>query len=119
MKSTDERMDTALGRARAYEAAARRRKQRAVAFGGGVLSVMVVVAVGLGVSASMGDPASVSSTAGQLGLMGSVFSGSPALGYIVVGLLGIELGAGVAVVTYRLGRAPDLGRGSDEEGRGA
>jgi len=48
-----------------------------------------------------------------------VFSGSPALGYIVVGLLGIALGAGVAVVTYRLGRAPDLERGSDEEGRGA
>ena len=103
MRSTDERMDAVLGRARAQEAAARRRRQRAVALGGGVLSVIVVVAVGFGVSTVMGDSAGASSTAAQLGLMGSVFSGSPALGYILVGLLGIALGAGVTAAAYRLG----------------
>lgn len=108
MKSTDERMAVVLGRARAHEATARRRRQRAVAFGDGALSIVVVVAVGLGASTVMDDLAGVSSTAGQFGLMGSVFSGSSALGYIVVGLLGIALGAGVA----------DSGHGFDEEGRG-
>ena len=119
MKSTDERMEDVLGRARAHEAAARRRRQRAVAFGGGALSVIIVLATGIGVSSVMGDSAGVSSTAGQLGLMGSVFSGSSALGYIVVGLLGIVLGAAVAVLAYRLGRAPSSDVGPDDEGRGA
>ncbi len=103
MRSTDERMDAVLGRVRAQEAAARRRRQRAVTLGGGALSVVVVVAVGFGISTVMGDSAGASPTAAQLGLMGSVFSGSPALGYILVGLLGIALGAAVAAAACRLG----------------
>ena len=110
-------MYAVLGRARAHEAAARRRRQRAVAIGGGALSALVVVVVGIGASTVMGDSAGVSSTAGQLGLMGSVFSGSSALGYIVVGLLGIVLGAAVAVLACRLGRAPGSDSELDDEGR--
>ena len=103
MRSTDERMDAVLGRARAHEAAARRRRQRAVAVGGGVLSVLVVVALGLGVATGLGESSGAAGFAVASGLMGSVFSGSPALGYIVVGLVGIVLGAAVAVLVYRLG----------------
>ena len=103
MKSTDERMHAVLGRARAHEVAIRRRRQRAAALGGGALSVIIMVAVGMGVSSVMGESSGASSAAEQLGLMGSVFSGSSALGYIVVGLLGIVIGAAVAAVAFRLG----------------
>ena len=119
MKSTDERMKDALMRARVHEVTSRRRKQRAVALVGGVLSILVVVAVGVGVSAVTGDAAGASSAATQLGLMGSVFSGSSALGYIVVGLLGIALGATVTVLAYRLGCGSGASASSDDEGRGA
>ena len=119
MRSTDERMDAVLGRTKSYEAAARRRRQRAAAVGGGVLSIVMVVAVGIGVSRAVGDFAGISSVAVQLGLMGSVFSGSSALGYIVVGLLGIVLGSAVTVMAYRLGRAPTSDARPDGEGRGA
>ena len=102
MKSTDERMRDVLGRARAREAMNRRRRQRAVVLGGGVLSVIAVVLVGIGVSLSAGSSSS-SDLAGQLGLMGSVLTDGSALGYIVVGLLGIVLGAAIAALAYRLG----------------
>ena len=103
MKSTDERMKDVLGRARARETMNRRRRQRAVVLGGGALSVVVVVLVGVGVSSNVGSSGS-SDLAGQLGLMGSVFTDGSALGYIVVGLLGIVLGAAITALTYRLGR---------------
>ena len=119
MKLTDERIDAVLGRARAHEAAARRRRQRVVALGGGVLSVVAVIAAGIGVSSAMGDFAGVSSATGQLGLMGSVFSGSSALGYIVVGLLGLVLGLVVAAIVFRLGRGRSALAGGDNEGLSA
>ena len=104
MRSTDERMSAVLGRARAREAAVRRRRRRAVALGGGFLSVIVVVAVGIGVSTGFGDSSGVAGLAGASGLMGSVFADSPALGYIAVGLLGVALGAAVTALAFRLGR---------------
>lgn len=112
MKSTDERMRDVLGRAKAREAMRRRRRQRAVAAGGGVLGVAVVVAVGIGMSAGFGGSSGAEGFAGPSGLMGSVFSGSSALGYIAVGLLGIVLGAAVTTLAYRLGGR----RGHGEEG---
>ena len=83
----------------------RRQRQRAVAVGGGVLSVVLVVLVGIGVSTVM-EPSGSASLMGRLGLMGSVLAGGPALGYVVVGLLGIALGAAVTALVYRFGRRP-------------
>ena len=103
MRSTDERMEAVLGRARAREALVRRRRQRAVAVGGGALSVVAVVVAGIGVATGFGASSAAAGSAGPSGLMGSVFAGSPALGYIVVGLLGIVLGVAVATLAYRLG----------------
>ena len=104
MKSTDERMNAVLGRTRAREATVRCRRQRSVALGGGFLSVIIVMAAGIGVSAGLGGSSGAAEFAGSSGLMGSVFSGSPALGYIAVGLLGIALGAAVTILAFRLGR---------------
>lgn len=104
MKSTDERMETVFRRARAHEAMARRRRQRAVAFGGGALSVVAVVAVGIGMASAGADG---SALGGPFGLMGSVFADSGALGYVVVGLLGLVLGVAVAALAYRLGHGSD------------
>ena len=105
MRTTDERVDEVLGRARAHEAHARRMRQQAVAFGGGALSVVAVVAVGIGVSSAA--PLDVSGIDGPFGLMGSVFAGGSALGYIAVGLLGLALGVAATVAAYRMGRKPD------------
>lgn len=118
MKSTDERMDDVIGRARAYEAAARRRRKRAVAAGGGALSVAIVVLVGMGMSTVAGSDASAS-MAGQLGLMGSVLAEGSAFGYVVVGLLGLVLGAAVAILAFRLGHPTSRVSSPDDEGRGA
>ena len=102
MKSTDERVSEVLGRARAQEAAARRKKQRIAAFSSGVLAIVVVVAVGVGMS-SLAD-AGATSTGVTLGLMGSVFAKGSAFGYVVVGLLGLALGAIATAFAYRIGR---------------
>ena len=102
MKSTDERVSEVLGRARVREAANRRRRQRVAALGGGALAVAIVAAVGVGVSSMPG--AGGASAGATLGLMGSVFAGGSAFGYVVVGLLGLALGAAVTVLAYRLGR---------------
>ena len=125
MKSTDERVNEVLGRARVREAANRRRRQRVAALGGGALAVAVVAVVGVSMS-SMPDAGGASAGA-TLGLMGSVFAGGSALGYVVVGLLGLARGAAGTVLAYRLGRgrkpavpvsakAPE-DVGPDEEGR--
>ena len=103
MKSTDERMKEALGRARAREVKRRRLQQRAVALGGGALSVVLIVLVGVTASSTAGQ-SGTSSVAGQLGLMGSVFTEALDLGYVVVGLLGFALGVAVAALAYRFGR---------------
>ena len=97
MKSTDERVSEVLGRARAQEAAARRKKQRIAAFSSGVLAIVVVVAVGVGMS-------SLADAGVTLGLMGSVFAKGSAFGYVVVGLLGLALGAIATAFAYRIGR---------------
>ena len=104
MKSTDERVSEVLGRARAREAAKRRRQQRIAAIGGGALAVAIVAAVGVGIS--LLPSAGGASAGATLGLMGGVFAGGSALGYVVVGLLGLALGAAVTVLAYRLGRTP-------------
>lgn len=104
MKSTDERMAEVLGRAKVHEAEIRRGRQRAVAFGGGFLSVVAVVLVGVGFSAFASSSSDAASLAGQLGLMGSVFADGSALGYVVVGLFGLALGAAVTAIAFRLGR---------------
>ena len=104
MRSTDERMDEVLGRARAREAATRRRHRRAAVTVGGALSIVTVVAVGIGLSSVSLSGSHVPS--GPLGLMGSVFSDNPALGYVAVGLLGLVLGVAITVMAYRLGRKP-------------
>lgn len=105
MKTTDERMNAVLGRARARDAALRRRRQRVVAFGGGALSIIAVVAIGIGIASIR--PSGASSPSNSFGLMGSVLADSGAFGYVVVGLLGLVLGAAIAVVAYRLGRRRD------------
>ena len=104
MRSTDERMAEVLGRAKVHEAEIRRRRQRAVALGGGFLSVVAVVLVGVGFSSAVSGASDAASVAGQLGLMGSVFADGSALGYVVVGLFGLALGAAVAAIAFRLGR---------------
>ena len=105
MRSTDERMNEVLGRARARENAARRRRQHAAAIIGGALSVVAVFAVGMGLS-SAGLSGNLAPS-GPFGLMGSVFSDNPAIGYIVVGLLGLVLGVVVTTLVFRLGGKTD------------
>ena len=113
MRSTDERVNEVLGRARAREATSRRRRQRVAALGGGVLAVVIVATVGVGMSSL---PGAVAASAGAtLGLMGSVFAGGSALGYVVVGLLGLALGAAVTVLAYRLGHARAMLAPRDED----
>lgn len=119
MRSTDERMSEVLGRARMREVETRRRRKRAAALCGGALSIVIVVAVGIGVASAnlSGAPAS----SGPFGLMGNVFSDSSALGYVVVGVLGLVLGAAVTALAYRLGGAhrtdaPDEKGVSNDEG---
>lgn len=102
MRTTDERMDEVLRRARAREAADRRRRQRAVAIGGGALSVVAVAVAGMSL-ASMAGP-SAPSPGSTVGLMGSVIAGGSALGYVVAGLLGLALGVAVTVLAFRAGR---------------
>ena len=104
MKSTDERVNEVLERTRAREAAARRTRQRAASIGGGALAVVIVATIGIGMSSLPG--AGATSTGATLGLMGSVFASGSALGYVVVGLLGLALGAAVTALAHRLGRAP-------------
>ena len=82
----------------------RRRRQRAVAIFCGALGVIAVVAVGIGVSAA---GASSPVPGGPFGLMGSVFADGDALGYVVVGLLGLVLGTAVTALACRLGHGPD------------
>lgn len=113
MRTTDERMDQVLKRARAREAADRRRRQRAVAIGGGAISVVAVVAVGLGFALASGNDAPFS--AESLGLMGSALSGSSVLGYVVVGLLGLALGAAVTTLAFKLGHSSSHGGGAGKE----
>ena len=105
MRSTDERVNEVLGRARAQEVANRCRRQRIAALGGGALSIVVVAALGVGMSSLPGAEASPAGA--TLGLMGSVFAGGSTLGYVVIGLLGFALGAAVTVLAYRLGRPRD------------
>ena len=105
MRSTDEHMAEVLGRARANEAQIRRRRQRAIALGGGVLSVFAVVLVGVGLSSSVSGSVDTATLAGQLGLMGSVHAHGSAFGYVVVGLLGLVLGATVTSIAFKLGRS--------------
>ena len=114
MKSTDERMSAVRGRVRTGEAAVRRRRQRAVALGGGFLSVVVVVLIGVGLSSSVLSASDAASAAGQLGLMGSVFADGSALGYALVGLLGLALGAVVTAVAFRAGRTAPVKQLRDE-----
>lgn len=103
MKSTDERISEVLGRAQVREATNRRRRQRVAALGGGALAVAVVAAVGVGMSSLPG--AQTASADATLDLMGSVFASGSALGYVVVGLLGLVLGTAVTLVAYRLGHS--------------
>ena len=105
MKTTDERMRDVLARAQAREAALRRRRQRDVVICGGALVVAVVVVVGVGM-ASMAGPSVPPPSGTTLGLMGSVVADGSALGYVVVGLLGLVLGVALTVLTYRVGRMP-------------
>ena len=114
MRSIDERMGEVLGRTRAREAATRRKRQYATALIGGALSVVAVVAAGIGLS-SVGLSGSLAPN-GPFGLMGSVFSDNPALGYVVVGLLGLVLGVVVTALVYRFGRSASDKRGSEDEG---
>ncbi|MBQ9041669.1 MAG: hypothetical protein IJ111_02510 [Eggerthellaceae bacterium] len=115
MRSTDERMNEVLSRARTREVASRRKWQRAVAIGGGALSIVVVAVAGLGFASASG--AGISHSAGSLGLMGNVLSGGSALGYIVVGLLGLLLGVAVTVLTFKLGRSSHGSKHADGTGR--
>ena len=102
MRLTDERVSEVLGRARAREAAARLKRQRIAAIGGGALSIVIVAALGVGMSSLPG--AGAAPAGATLGLMGSVFAGGSALGYVIIGLLGFALGAAVTALAYRLGR---------------
>ena len=116
MRSTDERMAEVLGRAKVHEAEIRRRRQRAVALGGGFLSVVAVVLVGVGFSSAVSGASDAASVAGQLGLMGSVFADGSALGYVVVGLFGLALGAAVTAIAFRLGHGCSVSACGIEDG---
>lgn len=118
MKTTDERMSDVLARAQAREAALRRRRQRAVAICGGALCVAVVVAVGAGM-ASMAGPSAPPTSSVTLGLMGSVVADGSALGYVVVGLLGLALGVALTVLAYRAGRRPELPKEPEAKASGS
>ena len=103
MKSTDERVQVVLKRAHMREETQLRKRQRVAALGGGILSVAVVAVVGMGISSASEASFGSAAMGGPLGLMGSVFSSGTALGYIVIGLLGIALGVLVTLLAVRLG----------------
>ena len=115
MKSTDERMEMVFERARERERMARRRKSRVVALSGGVLSVVAIVLVGIGVSMAVRSSGSSPDGSG-LDLMGSVFAGGSAFGYVAVGLTGIVLGVAVTVIVFRFGKG--AGSYGERAGRG-
>ncbi len=105
MRSTDERISEVLEQTRAREAVNRRRRRRVASIGGGTLAVIIVAAVGVGMSSLAYSGSTSAGT--TFGLMGSVFASGSALGYVVVGLLGIALGSAVTLLACRLGRARD------------
>ena len=115
MKSTDERMGEVFKRASAREVASRLWRRRAVAFGGMVVSIAVIVFVGMSVAAVSGQAGAADKT-GSLALMGSVLADGSALGYVVVGLLGIVLGAVVTLLAMRFGRPISGDETAQDEG---
>ncbi|MDO4851131.1 MAG: hypothetical protein Q4A93_04650 [Actinomycetota bacterium] len=116
MKSTDERMNDVFGRAKAREAATRRRRQRIAGFAGGALCVIAVALVGIGVALVVAESAGPSALVGQLGLMGSVIADASAAGCIAIGLAVLVVGAAVSVLAYRMGRPAS--KGADVHGKG-
>ena len=117
MKSTDERMNDVIGRAKAREAATRRRRQHVAGFAGGALCVVAVVLVGIGVSSVAAEATGPSALVGQLGLMGSVISDASAAGYIAIGLAVLVVGVAVSILAYRMGHPASKGTGSSGKGR--
>ena len=103
MRSIDERMGEVFKRASAREAGVRAWRRRAVALAGMAVSAAVIVFVGVSVASVPGEP-NAAGASGQLSLMGSVLADGSALGYVVVGLLGLVLGAAVTLLAIRFGR---------------
>lgn len=119
MKSTDERMNDVLGRAKAREAATRRRRQRIAGFAGGALCVIAIALVGIGVASVAAESTGPSALAGQLGLMGSVIADASAAGFIAIGLAVLVVGAAVSALAYRMGRRASSGADAHGKGRSA
>ena len=117
MKSTAERMNDVLGRAKAREAITHRRRQRIAGFAGGALCVIAVALVGIGVASVAAESAGPSALAGQLGLMGGVIADASAAGCIALGLAVLVVGAGVSILAYRMGRPASKGADAHSEGR--
>ena len=75
------------------------------AVAGGMASIMAIVLVSVCV-AGLGE---TSANTTVQGLMGSVFAPGSALGYVVVGLLGLVLGVTVTLLSARWGEFPQRG----------
>ena len=117
MRSTDERMEEVFERTAAQRVATRQRRFRMAVFGGGAAGLAVVVFAAL-VMASLAETPSAPASTWQLTLMGSVIANASALGYVVVGLLGIVVGAALTVVAFRFAQpTSDTANPDDKEHR--
>ena len=99
MRTSEERVAELHRRMAAMKQAKARRKYRLICAAAYAACLTVTVLAAMGVSRLP-----VQAGAATNGITGSVFAGNDALGYIVVGLLALILGAMVTVFCFRLRR---------------
>lgn len=103
MRTTDERVAAVKRRVAELEHARHVRRQRLLALASVAASLAVIVGLALAMPRLSG---AWQSTAGvRFATAASLFSGSAATGYILIGLLAFVLGVGVTILCFRL-KAP-------------
>ena len=100
MRSTAERTAAVMARTNELELISRRRKSRGIAAVSVAASLLLITGLSLampGLTARGGVAAQT-----ELSAAASMFAGSGALGYIVIGILAFLLGCAVTVLCFRL-----------------
>lgn len=101
MRNTDERLSAALLRAEELERQDRRRGRR-LAMASVAACLALIAALALAMPGWNARMAAWSASAPSM--TASLFSGSGAAGYLVIGILAFLLGAAVTVLCFRLGK---------------